>query len=108
MYVEHNPKINVFESRRFSKALSKLSENVLIIVEDNIEKIIANPLIGEQKKGDLAHIRVHKFSVNKQQVLLGYSYAAQKLEIYLLSFSSHENFYNDLKKQRSVDLKLLS
>jgi mRNA-degrading endonuclease RelE of RelBE toxin-antitoxin system len=84
--------INVYESRRFEKALRKLPETQLKIVEDEIDKIIKNPEIGNLKKGELSHLRVHKFNLNNQQVLLGYAWIKDKIEIYLLHIGSHENF----------------
>lgn len=104
---EERNEIEVYESRRFTKALSKLSEAQLKIVEDEIDKIIDQPDIGERKKGDLSHLRVHKFNVNNQQALLGYSWLEDKIKIYLLQFGFHENFYQKMKKQRKADLNLL-
>ncbi|QCR38777.1 type II toxin-antitoxin system RelE/ParE family toxin [Nissabacter sp. SGAir0207] len=101
-------KVDVYETRRFEKALSKLSGKQLRIVEDEIERVIADPLIGEQKKGDLKFLRVHKFSLEKELYLLGYSWLEGKLELYLLSIGTHENFYDDHKKHRKQDLKLVS
>lgn len=99
--------INVFQSRRFEKSLSKLHDAALAIVEDQIDLIIENPTIGEQKRGDLAYLRVHKFRLNKQLALLGYSWQEQELEIYLLHLGSHENFYDQMKNQRTNDLKIM-
>lgn len=96
------------ETQRFTKALSKLPTKQLSAVEDEIEKMIANPEIGQQKKGDLSHLRVHKFKVNQQELLLGYSWVDNELRLYLLSLGSHENFYSDLKKHRNNDLKLIN
>uniref|UniRef100_A0A3B0M257 ParD-like antitoxin of type II toxin-antitoxin system n=1 Tax=Arsenophonus endosymbiont of Trialeurodes vaporariorum TaxID=235567 RepID=A0A3B0M257_9GAMM len=53
-------KINVYETRRFTKALSKLPDQLLSLVEDEIQKILNKPKIGEQKRGDLSFLRVHK------------------------------------------------
>ncbi|RAX00721.1 MULTISPECIES: type II toxin-antitoxin system RelE/ParE family toxin [unclassified Photorhabdus] len=100
-------KIEVYETRRFSKALSKLSEDLLTIVEDEIDRIIDNPEIGEQKKGDLSFLRVHKFKLNNQLTLLGYCWVEEKIELYLLNFGSHENFYQEQKRHRKADLKLI-
>ncbi|HAL9897713.1 TPA: type II toxin-antitoxin system RelE/ParE family toxin, partial [Escherichia coli] len=55
----------------------------------------------------LSFLRVHKFQLNNQQVLLGYSWLDDKLELYLLSIGPHENFYTDQKKHRKADLKLI-
>ncbi|HCB1502502.1 ParE-like toxin of type II ParDE toxin-antitoxin system [Klebsiella oxytoca] len=99
--------IDVYQSRRFEKALDKLPESQQKVIEDEIDKIIDNPTIGEQKKGDLNFLWVHKFQVNNQLALLGYSWVEDKLELYLLSIGSHENFYQDQKKRRKADLKLI-
>ncbi|NHB87113.1 type II toxin-antitoxin system RelE/ParE family toxin [Photorhabdus tasmaniensis] len=104
---QKDPKIDVYETRRFSKALSKLSENLLTIVEDEIDRIIDNPEIGEQKKGDLSFLRVHKFQLNNQLTLLGYCWIEGKIELYLLNFGPHENFYQEQKRHRKADLKFI-
>ncbi|PCJ30226.1 MAG: hypothetical protein COA90_09935 [Gammaproteobacteria bacterium] len=56
----------------------------------------------------LSHLRVHKFQMNKQQVLLAYSWLEDKIEIYLLYMGSHENFYQKMKGQRKADFKFIS
>jgi mRNA-degrading endonuclease RelE of RelBE toxin-antitoxin system len=89
---EEQNKISVYESRRFEKALQKLSETELTIVEDEIDKIIATPEIGEQKKGNLSHLWVHKFKLTTKPVLLAYRWVENKLELYLLNIGPHENF----------------
>ena len=99
--------VKVFETRRFEKALSKLSETQLEVVENEIDSIIQDPEIGELKKGDLSHLRVHKFKLESQQVLLGYSWFEDKLELYLLHVGPHENFYHKQKAQRKADLKFI-
>ena len=108
MSVEQTPKtLTVYETARFGKALEKLPAPFLAVVEDEIEKVIAEPEIGERKKGDLSYLRVHKFHLNNQMALLGYSWQNARLELYLLSFGAHENFYDMLKRQRSQDLRLI-
>lgn len=105
---QKNKEIAVYQTRRFEKALDKLPESLQRIVEDEIEKIIEDPTIGEQKKGDLRFLRVHKFLLKKQLMLLGYSWIEDSIALYLLSIGSHENFYLEQKKHRKNDLKLLS
>ncbi len=99
--------IEVFETPTFRKVFKKLSEPEKLQVEGEIDKIIDNPDIGEQKKGDLSYLWVHKFKMNCQLVLLGYSWIEEKLQLYLMNISSHENFYKDAKKRRSADLKII-
>ncbi len=104
---EEQNEISVYESRRFEKALQKLSETELTLVEDQIDRIIAEPMIGEQKKGDLSHIWVHKFKLGAKPVLLGYSWVDSELALYLLNIGPHENFYSGMKKNRKTDLKII-
>lgn len=99
--------IEVYGTRRFEKQMDKLSEAQCEVVEDEIDKIIENPEIGTRKKGDLSHLWVHKFKLDKQEVLLGYSWVEDKLELYLLNIGPHENYYDSMKKSRKADLKLI-
>lgn len=80
----------------FEKAAKKLHRKQIKLIEDAIDEIAKNPDIGELKKGDLAGVRVYKFYLNNQIILLAYLHVNQ--EITLLSLGSHENFYRDLKK----------
>ena len=100
--------VDVYMSRRFEKYFDSLSEPEQKEVDEQIELIMDNPEIGEKKKGDLDFLRVHKFRMNNQQYLLAYSWLEQKVEIYLLSMGSHENFYDDQKRHRKADLRLIS
>ncbi|EGQ7702666.1 type II toxin-antitoxin system RelE/ParE family toxin [Vibrio cholerae] len=99
--------VEVFQTNRFEKQMNKLSQKHCELVEDEIDKIIDNPEIGTRKKGDLSHLWVHKFKLDKQEVLLGYSWVEDKLELYLLNIGSHENYYDSMKKSRKADLKLI-
>ncbi|MBS97290.1 MAG: type II toxin-antitoxin system RelE/ParE family toxin [Oceanospirillaceae bacterium] len=104
---QNENQIEVYESPVFSKAIKRLPEAVLEAVEDAIDKVVDNPEIGVQKKGDLSYMRVYKFSVERQQFLLGYSWQEERLTLYLLNLGPHENFYRDAKKRRPADKKLI-
>ncbi|MBS0905758.1 type II toxin-antitoxin system RelE/ParE family toxin [Pantoea dispersa] len=113
MSAEHpDPKpqnsIEVYQTRRFEKTLDKLPDTQRAIVEDEIDRIVDAPEIGELKKGDLNFLRVHKFQLNNRLTLLGYSWVENKLELYLLDIGPHENFYQEQKKHRKADLKIIS
>jgi mRNA-degrading endonuclease RelE of RelBE toxin-antitoxin system len=98
----------IIMSRVFSKVLKKLSEQDKDIIDDEIDSIIEQPEVGVQKKGDLSHMRVHKFKMNNQETLLGYTWVDEKLTLYLLNLGSHENFYKKPKSRRDLDLKLIN
>ena len=64
-------------------------------MDEEIGKIIENPLIGEEKKGDLSEIYVHKFKIKSIQYLLSYRLIKDDLE--LIMIGPHENYYRELK-----------
>lgn len=84
----------------FERTAKKLHERDRTTVNAAIREIMAEPEIGKAKKGDLAGVFVHKFKVNKQEVLLSYSLVGSKesLEQVLLAVGSHENFYRNMKR----------
>ncbi|MBN4069173.1 type II toxin-antitoxin system RelE/ParE family toxin, partial [Beggiatoa alba] len=55
--------------------------------------------LGEQKKGNLAFLRVYKFKMNKQLTLLGYRFNNGTLTLELMALGSHANFYRDIKQR---------
>lgn len=99
--------ISVLQTNRFRKAFRKYPETIKKIIEEEIDKIISDPEIGEKKKGDLAYLRVHKIKAKKQQILLGYTWLDDRIELHLLYIGSHENFYRNAKAGRDSDLKYL-
>lgn len=105
---EEKNKLEIQQTPTFKKAYKKLSNMHQDLVDDEIDIIIANPDIGTRKKGDLSHLSVHKFKMDGQLVLLGYSWNNDQLIITLMNIGSHENFYDDASKRRDADLKLLS
>ncbi|HNE26924.1 MAG TPA: type II toxin-antitoxin system RelE/ParE family toxin [Pseudomonadales bacterium] len=90
--------MKVFQTNEFAKAIKKLPQQQKIVVDAAVKSIMANPSIGEMKIGDLAGVRVHKFRVQQQEVLLAYEYNESDIVLYLLKLGSHENFYRDLKR----------
>lgn len=80
----------------FKKFVKKQARPLQLFIEDEIEKIIENPMMGETKKGDLREFRVHKFAFKKQKLLIAYQVLTNEILFYLVG--SHENFYRDLKK----------
>lgn len=85
----------VRQSPIFSRAFKKLHKNQRNAVRLEVQKIVENPNIGEQKKQDLSNIFVHKFKINTQLYLLAYTFDPETLDLIMLGV--HENFYRDLK-----------
>ena len=99
--------IEVLQTPTFMKTFKKLAEADKVLVENEIDSIIADPDIGQQKKGDLSYLWVHKFKLKYHMVLLGCSWQEALLKLYLMHLGSHENFYRDAKKRRSTDVKTI-
>lgn len=79
----------------FKRAYKKLHANQRDAVHAAIRTIVVDPTIGQEEKGDLAGIFVHKFDCVNQQYLLAYQW--NEVTRVLLSVGLHENFYRDLK-----------
>lgn len=93
--------LEVLVTPTFAKAVRKLHAKDKTAVDKAVKAVANNPAIGEEKKGDLAGIFVHKFKINKQEILLAYQLYPTKIHpvsVLLLSLGSHENFYTELKR----------
>lgn len=86
------------QTRRFARQYKKLSDKVAADVDQAVSEVAQNPTLGERKKGDLAALRVHKFTSQRQLYLLGYSVDDGVRLVYLEAIGSHENFYRDIKR----------
>lgn len=93
--------MNVLQTNEFAKAVKKLPKQQKADIDAAVNVIVADPAIGEMKLGDLAGVRVYKFKINRQEVLLAYEHNAEEISLYLLKLGSHENFYRDLKRAES-------
>ena len=89
--------LQINQTAYFKRVYKKLPKQSKSVLDTEIRVVMDNPEIGELKKGDLDGIRVHKFKINKQLVLLAYIFANRA--ILLMDFGPHENFYRDLKKR---------
>lgn len=92
--------MHVLQTPTFKRAVKKLKPNQKVDLDTAIKKLIIDPNIGEQKKGNLSFLRVYKFKMNKQLTLLGYSFADGALILELMNLGSHENFYRDIQRDK--------
>ena len=88
--------MNIYESRSFEKKVKKMSKTEKDTLDREIRRIAENPSIGEEKKGDLRGVFVHKFKIKTTQYLLAYRKAGSDLELVMIG--PHENYYRDLKQ----------
>lgn len=73
-----------------------------LVLDQAVKDIASKPLLGEEKRGDLSGVFVHKFKLNNQETLLAYELSPDKLKpttVVLLGVGPHENFYVQLKRQ---------
>lgn len=87
--------MKIYQSRLFEKKVKKLSKAEKEALDREVKNIAENPNIGEEKKGDLRGVFVHKFKLKTNYFLLAYRKADKDLELAMIG--SHENYYRDLK-----------
>jgi len=87
--------MKIYQSRTFENKVKKLSRQEKEILDDKIKRIAEDPLIGEEKKGDLRGVYVYKFKIKSIQYLLSYRMIKAGLELIMLG--PHENYYRELK-----------
>lgn len=90
--------MKILQSNLFIKTVKKLHKSEKELLDEAIKTLIAQPELGDLKTGDLNGVRVYKFKVNINQMLLAYRYQKETLVLMLLAYGTHENFYRDLKK----------
>jgi len=66
-------------------------------LDEQVKRLVENPLIGEMKTGALTGVRVLKFKLGPLQLLLAYEFNARRNVVELLDVGPHENFYRDLE-----------
>ena len=88
--------MKIYQSRSFEKRTKRMHKREKEILDREIRNIANNPSIGEEKKGDLRGIFVHKFKIKTVGYLLAYRMVGEDVE--LIMIGSHENYYRDLKK----------
>ena len=93
--------LTVLATTSFERLAKKLHAKDKKVLDAAVLSIANDPLLGEEKRGDLVGVFVHKFKLNNQETLLAYELRPNKLsptEVTLLSVGPHENFYSQLKR----------
>ncbi len=88
--------MRILQTSVFKRSTKRLKPVQKKELDAAVRLIVTKPDAGQMKKGDLAGVRVHKFHMQKAQVLLAYTYEDNTLT--LLALGAHENFYRDLKR----------
>ena len=87
--------MKIYVSSSFGKKIKKLKKKEKAELDQEIKKIVEDPSIGSEKKGDLRGIFVHKFKIQSTLFLLSYRLVGGDIE--LIMIGPHENYYRDLK-----------
>jgi mRNA-degrading endonuclease RelE of RelBE toxin-antitoxin system len=87
--------MKIYQSRSFENKIKRMHKREKEILDQEIRSISDNPSIGDEKKGDLKGIFVHKFKIKTVEYLLAYRIVGEDLE--LIMIGPHENYYRDLK-----------
>jgi mRNA interferase RelE/StbE len=90
--------VKIYQSRSFEQAVKKLMKQEKEILDQEVRRIAENLSVGEEKKGDLAGVFVHKFKINTAQYLIAYRKIGQDLELVMIG--PHENYYRNLKSNK--------
>lgn len=90
--------MRLLQTPTFARTIKRLHKQHKRDLDTALRAIADDPTIGEAKVGDLAGVRVHKFKINRQLVLLAYEVLDTEDTIKLLAIGGHENFYRDLKR----------
>jgi mRNA interferase RelE/StbE len=92
--------MRVIQSRSFERKVKKFTKSEKKRLDNHIRKIVDNPSIGTEKKGDLRGVYIHKFKIQTLQYLLAYRFVDEDLE--LIMIGPHENYYRDLKSYLKI------
>jgi mRNA-degrading endonuclease RelE of RelBE toxin-antitoxin system len=88
--------MRIFQSRSFEKKVKKMSKSEKEVLDREVKRIAEDSSLGEEKKGDLKDVFVHKFKLKTTQYLLAYRKVGGDLELVMIG--PHENYYRDLKQ----------
>ena len=88
--------IKAFMTPAFRKSFKKMYKIQQGKIKKDIEKTVIDPEIGEEKKGALNSVFVHKLIIDQQLILLAYQFDPETRM--LLMLESHQIFYKNLKR----------
>lgn len=88
--------MKIYQSGSFEKKVKKMSKSEKEVLDQEVKKIIENPAIGEEKRGDIKGVFVHKFKLKTALYLLSYRKIGDDLELVMIG--PHENYYRDVKQ----------
>ena len=88
--------MKILQSRLFARSIRKFHRQEKKALDNEIRKIMRNPEIGQEKRGELKGVFVHKFKIRTTLYLLSYKLNDPKT-LELIMIGPHENYYRDLE-----------
>lgn len=76
--------MKIYQSSLFEKKVKKMTKAEKEALDREVKNIAENPNIGEEKKGDLKGVFVHKFKLKTNLYLLAYRRADKDLELVMI------------------------
>ena len=89
--------MKVVQSRSFAKRAKRFQKQEKQVLDKQVRAILNNPKIGQEKRGELRGVFVHKFKIHTTQYLLAYRIKENEI-LELIMIGPHENYYRDLEK----------
>ena len=87
--------MRIIQSRSFEKRVRRFQKQEKKVLDQQVKEIARDPSIGQEKRGELRGVFVHKFKIHATLYLLSYRMAdSDTLE--LIMIGPHENYYRDL------------
>jgi len=87
--------MRIIQSRTFERRVRRFRKQEKKILDQQVRKIAKDPSIGQEKRGELRSVLVHKFKIHAAQYLLSYRMADYDT-LELIMIGPHENYYRDL------------
>lgn len=89
--------MRIVQSRSFAKRVKRFRKQEKQVLDHQIRAILDNPEVGQEKRGELRGVFVHKFKIHTTQYLLAYRIKDNDT-LELIMIGPHENYYRDLEK----------
>ena len=89
--------MRIVQSRSFVKRVKRFRKQEKQVLDQQVRAIVNNPKIGQEKRGELRGVFVHKFKIHTTQYLLAYRIRENET-LELIMIGPHENYYRDLEK----------
>lgn len=87
--------MRIIQSRIFERRVRRFRKQEKRVLDQKVRKLAKNSSCGQEKRGELRGVFVHKFKIHSTPYLLSYRMAdAGTLE--LIMIGPHENYYRDL------------